>query len=198
MDKLQTLAPVLVGVFLGIFIAYCERPWLVAAIMAAGVLAYLAMRLAAWLLEHHPKFAVPAVTLMQVGVLLPIVIIAVTTAVTTWAAVNIESWLTVDDKSRLAADAKTVSGVLLGAINAFIAGLWMKDAEDPTSAMWPAGRTKAAFAKAFVAKAKRHKDQPRGTVLVEAVFEDRVSEGGPKGWSYGAALKRLAVISRYS
>lgn len=195
MDKLQTLAPVLVGVFLGIFIAYCERPWLVTAIVAAGLGAHLAMRGAAGLMASHP---VVAVTVMQLGVLLPIVIIAVTTAVTTWAAVNIESWLSVDDKSRLAADAKTVSGVLLGAINAFIAGLWMKDAEDPGSALWPAGRTKAAFATAFVAKAKRHKDQRDGTVLVEAVFEDRVSEDGPKGWTYGAALKRLAIISRYS
>lgn len=195
MDKVQSLAPVLVGVFLGIFIAYCDRPWLVAAIVAAGLGAHLAMRAATGLMAARP---VIAVTIMQLGVLLPIVIIAVTTAVTTWAAVNIESWLAVDDKSRLAADAKTVSGVLLGAINAFIAGLWMKDAEDPSSTLWPAGRTKTAFATAFVDKAKRHKDRPDGTVLVEAVFEDRVSEDGPKGWSYGAALKRLAIISRYS
>ena len=41
------------------------------------------------------------ILLFLLGVLLPIVIIAVTTAVTTWGAVNIESWLAVDDKQHM-------------------------------------------------------------------------------------------------
>lgn len=204
-EKFQSLAPVLIGVFLGIYIqllpGWASVGWTFAALLAG----FLAMAIATALLARWPRCAA---VLMQLGFLAPITLIALTTCATTWLSLHFAEWMGLKQHIPDPKQMETVTGVLLGAVNAFIAGAWLDDARKPGSRVWPAGQAKAAFSAAFTDPLKQWRAslppvegaaatiarRNEVTRVIEAVYETRVSGGGPEGWDLSALLDRIALI----
>ncbi|WP_162894692.1 hypothetical protein [Rhizobium terrae] len=134
--------------------------------------------------------------------LAPVAIIATTTYATTYISFEINGWLKnlpdwlAADNGRASTKANEIEKVLVGALNALIAALWLDNAKAPTGKLWPSGQVKAAFEKTFRQKINEmkkkemdeRKPDPRRPDLERAVSDDQA------GWDYEALIERARSI----
>lgn len=192
MTKLRNLSLVLIGVVLGVFTLYFDLAIYPLIVIGGFVcLGGAAMAVGYHMLKEAPLFSV---AVMQLGLAVPVGLIALTTMATTWLATQFPPWLArLGANSDLATDADTISGILLGALGSFVAALWLEDAEQAAGWMWPSHWIKAAFLKAFTPEAEGYLSLPQNARFQSMAFVDDAG-GGISGWGPTSARERLAMM----
>ncbi|WP_319529580.1 hypothetical protein [uncultured Cohaesibacter sp.] len=142
-------------------------------------------------LENSP---VAAVRIWQGGVMLPVGLIALTTALATWLGLNLQElidnlprWML--SQQEVTDEYETFSKVLTGAINTLIAALWFDNSKNADSVLWPAGQIKPAFERTFRKEVNRLKTENKPFLHLE----DAIT-GNPGEWRFRDAVKRAQVV----
>ncbi|MCB2102606.1 MAG: hypothetical protein KDE22_17140 [Rhodobacterales bacterium] len=184
-SRIAPVVAVFCATVLGVFILYSTRGGVVAAVMAGLLLlGVMGRNLARGMMKDRP---VRAAYVMQLWLLAPVSTITLVTTLSTWVAVSMPAWLSIE-----ATEEKIVGGVLVGAFNAMLAALWLDDAKNAQSATWPDAQYRIALQKAFAGD-HRIKGNTR---LFDAIYFDKVRQDGPKGWDLAARVARGKIIER--
>jgi len=93
-----------------------------------------------------------------------------------------------------AATAKEVTSAVTGAVTTFLGVAISKDMESGTGYFWPGTLFKKRVEKTFGSGSRV--PQP-DTKQWDAVFTDRVRDGGPRGWGCGACLARAKILKQH-
>ncbi|MFW2541452.1 hypothetical protein ACN2XU_02335 [Primorskyibacter sp. 2E107] len=193
MKALAEAAPVFIGVLLGLALLFSS----LAAAPVFGFCVFLCIaglaisRAARTRLSDDPA---RAVVLWQGAVLLPVGLIALTTAVITWFGINLQAlvallpdWLL--SQEEVSASYKPFATVLTGAVNTLVAALWLDDSKDAKSGLWPAGQIKPAFEAAFRKDVQALKEQNKDYLPLEEALT-----GDPEKWNFRRALQRAETV----
>ncbi len=122
-------------------------------------------------------------------------VVAGTAGLATWLAISVPGWLPNVPEGEL----KTVSGVVIGALNALIAAAWLDNAKDEDGSLWPQARHKSALSDAFAGADKLKTPMggarsPEMERLYFAVYGDTADSGQVKGWGFTARLARARIV----
>lgn len=193
MKALAESVPVFVGVVLGLALLFSSLSGGVVLLICLGLVAIgQGFSTAAKVrLKQNP---VLSVRIWQGGVMLPVGLIALTTALATWLGLNLKdliddlpSWML--SQQEVADEFKTFSKVLTGAINTLIAALWLDNSKDADSRFWPAGQIKPAFERNFRENVNQLKTEGKPFQDLENAIT-----GDPGKWRFRDAVKRAETV----
>lgn len=180
---LPALAGVLVGVYL---LAAAPVSWALGMPLIALLFLALLLGIAARVFNERPLLGL---TLLEPWSLAAVAIVAACTSIVLWLTINLESALGLP-----AAEAKAVSGALVGAFTTFAATAWLKEIQESNGAFVASAQAKQFF-KAFAAHHKITGDN----VIFDACYSDKVSvsNGSLEGWGLSARWKRGMLLRKF-
>lgn len=203
-----------------VFLATLTGAWAILSQFHVSVLVYffvavaLVGRLLRWEAESIFRTRPDrAIWVLQLYVLTPFAVVALTTALIGWVGLNVGAWLGnlpdwIIDHARLTTSdgkaseaAKTASALVAGAITSLVAFLWSDASADTKSKFWPAGVARMRFAEDFSELLVGMPEETDADIAAKSQLSDTIRNDSVtpavRGWTYPALKGRLGLIRKH-
>jgi len=180
MSKILTGIPSLLGVVLGVWLYSSDNFAYWFYVLAVFIFSIVFLFIGRYLVKSAPMISV---IFIELWVIAPIILVAISTAVIVWITIKSPSWFSGSET-----EVNAVTGAFIGAITAYLAAAWTDDIASGDGIFWPSTQIKQAFLKFELI----------GDTLERQAAQDmRVHEKDIEGWGVLASWKRAAILAEY-